>query len=253
MATETPTTWIERVQTQSRRLLDARPSWLFRGNSTRDADDGIEGGTRFFQTLSANLLLRAGDPCRTLLLTSPAPGDGKSTISANLAAHLTRQRTSVLLVDADLRRPVLHRIFQLPNELGFSDVLNGVVEPEKAILETSQGLHILPSGPTPEEPTSLLGSDRIRDLLTHLSQTFGMILFDAPPVFSAADPTLLAPVVDWTLLVLSAGTTTVEEAKRAKEMVEAARGRVLGSVLNNLDARFAPDYYRYTNYYTQST
>lgn len=253
MGAERQTSWIQRVQGHSRRLLDARPPWLFRGNTNHQGEESIERIQESFRTLSANLLIHAREPCRTFLLTSPAPGEGKSTLSANLAVSLTRQRPPVLLIDADLRRPVQHRIFRLSNDRGLSDVLEGGTVPEEAIQQTSGGLHVLPSGPTPEDPASLLGSDRTKNLLHELSRKYPIILFDAPPMFSATDPALLAPLVDWTLLVLRAGTTTSEEARRAKSLLQTAGGKVLGSVLNDLDARFAPAYHKHANYYTQSS
>jgi capsular exopolysaccharide synthesis family protein len=253
MEAETRTSWIRRLQEHTRRLLDARPPWLFRGDTNSQGEESTELIQESFRTLSANLLIHASEPCRTFLLTSPAPGEGKSTLSANLAVSLTRQRPPVLLIDADLRRPVLHKIFHLSNDCGLSDVLKGIAGPDEAIQKTQEGPDVLPSGGKPEEPISLLGSDRTRELIDELTRKYRIILFDAPPMFSATDPALLAPLVDWTLLVLRAGTTTADEARRAKSMLEAANGKVLGSILNNLDARFAPAYHKYANYYAQSS
>jgi protein-tyrosine kinase len=253
MVEESLNTWMLRFQSTVRRLFDARPFWLFGSNPLPEPDDSTESITESFRTLGANLRIHAGDSFRTIMLTSPAPGEGKSMTAANLAAILTRQNPSVLLVDADFRRPVLHRVFQLPGDLGLSDVLKGEVEPDRAIQQTQGGVKLLPSGKTPDEPGLLLGSGRMRELIADLSRKYQIILFDAPPVFSATDAALLAPLVDWTVLVLRSGTTIMEEARRAKVMLETANGKVLGSVLNSLDSEFAPAYHKYANYYTESS
>jgi len=185
------------------------------------------------------------------MLTSPAPGEGKSLTSTNLAVCLARRGFPVLLVDADLRRPVLHKIFQLSNELGLSDILKAGLEPGKAILEAREGLSVLPSGHTPNDPGPLLESDRMRELIDDLKRKYRFVLFDTPPVLSTTDAALLAPLVDGTILVLSSGTTIMAEARQAKTILERANGKVLGSVLNNLDPQFSPGYHKYANYYTR--
>jgi len=253
METENPNSRLERFQTRARRLFDARPSWLFRGDSSGEPADSLALIAESFRTLCANLRIYTAGQYHTLMVTSPAPGEGKSLTVANLAVSLTRRRLSVLLVDADLRRPVLHRIFQLSNDVGLSDVLKGEAEHDNVIRQTQEGLNVLTSGTEPDDPTVLLESGRMREIITDCTRKYQIILFDTPPVLSTPDAVLLTPLVDWTVLVLGAETTLTEEAKRAKVMLETANGKVLGSILNSMNSQLAPGYHKYSNYYTHSS
>ncbi len=192
-----------------------------------------------YRTLRANIALSSLDhPVRSLLLTSAGPDEGKSTTIANLAVAFAQAGSRVILVDCDLRRPSLSKLFGLPNDRGLTTML--VAETESApLLETSVvGLRLLASGPPPPNPSEVLGSQRLERALAALVDQADIVLVDCPPVLTVSDASILSRKVDAVLLVVSAGRTKRDQSSRAKQLLDRSGARVLGAVLNNarLDA-----------------
>jgi non-specific protein-tyrosine kinase len=186
-----------------------------------------------YRTLRTNLLFSSLDrPLHTLLVTSTAPDEGKSTTVANLAVTMAQAEQSVLLVDCDLRRPSLHTLFGRPNEQGLtSSILDTEAPP--AIQETGvPGLRLLTSGPLPPRPADLLGSKRMEALIARLRGAADIVLFDTPPVVAVTDAAVLAPRVDGVLLVLQAGHTRRDRAREARQRLEKVKAHIVGVVLN---------------------
>jgi capsular exopolysaccharide synthesis family protein len=189
-----------------------------------------------YRTLRANLTFAGLDkPIETLVVTSAAPGEGKSLTLANLAVTIAQGERRTLLVDADLRRPGLHEIFGLPNERGLTTMF---VEPEALAdppLQASgvDNLWLLPSGPLPPNPADLLGSQRMDKVIAALRARADIILFDAPPLISVADGVVLGSKVDGVLLVIRSGHTRRDHAQQARELLERAHVRVVGAVLTH--------------------
>jgi non-specific protein-tyrosine kinase len=185
---------------------------------------------------------------RTLILTSPNPEEGKSLIAANLATALAQSGKRVILVDADLRRPVQHKVFELNNQGGLSTVLTDDSVSVDDVLQTvpTENLGILTSGPLPEDPSELLGSKRMLQLIELLQQRADVVIFDSPPVMVVGDATILAPQMDSTLLVIDSGKTRQATAQRCKEALEAVKASLSGVVLNRLATRVGGYYYYYT-------
>lgn len=198
-----------------------------------------------YRTLRTNLSFSSLDkPIRTLVITSPAPDEGKSTTSANLAVTMAQSGKRTILVDCDLRRPTLHKLFELTAEPGLTDFLLAG-EGEPALQETGvPGLQVLTSGPLPPNPADLLGSQKIDQVIATLVEKADIVLFDAPPVIVVTDATVLGAKVDGVLLVIGAGKTRREHAERAKEMLEKANVRIIGAALTNAPKDSAmKDYY----------
>jgi len=187
-----------------------------------------------FRTLRTNLLLRCGEDARTFLLTSAMPGEGKSTIAANLARSLCGMRKRVLLIDADLRRSTAHRFFGISNTRGLADVLKGAATPEQVWQETRQGPIVLTSGPVPADPQTLFQSEFFAQLIHDVRDQFDLVLVDSPPLLAVADTTLMVPHVDGTVLVLRYAHVTETEAVRALERLRAAKDNVIGCVLSKV-------------------
>jgi capsular exopolysaccharide synthesis family protein len=187
-----------------------------------------------YRTLRTNLQFSSLDkPIRTLVVTSPAPDEGKSTTVANLAVTMAQGGRRTILVDCDLRRPSLHELLGLAQEPGLTDLL---LEDDgrPALQETGvEGLQFLSSGPLPPNPADMLGSNKIDQMIALLAEQADVVLFDAPPVIAVADATILGVKVDGVLLVVSAGKTRREHAERAKEMLEKANVRIVGAALTN--------------------
>ena len=190
-----------------------------------------------FRTLRTNIYFSSLDrSIHTLLVTSAAPSEGKSTTLANLAVAMAQGDKKTILVDTDLRRPTLHTIFGLGNESGLISLLidaKGPIEP--ALKDVGvPNLQVLTSGPLPPNPAEVLGSQRMLEVIAALKDRADIVLFDAPPVVAVTDATVLGTRVDGVLLVINAGHTRREHAKRAKEQLEKLNIRVIGAVLNGV-------------------
>lgn len=190
-----------------------------------------------YRTLRTNLSFYSlDDPIHSLVVTSPATGEGKSTTVANLAVTMAQSGRRTILVDCDLRRPSLHTFFDLSSEPGFVNmVLDDDEEPP--LQETGvENLWLLASGTQPPNPADLLGTKKVDQVIETLVQRADIVLFDAPPVVAVTDAAVLGAKADGVLLVVSAGKTRREHAERAKEMLEKARVRVIGVALTNAPA-----------------
>lgn len=206
-----------------------------------------------YRILRTNLQFSALDnPPRTLMTTSPNPGEGKSTTLANLGVVMAQQGQRVILVDTDLRRPTLHRFFGLPNSVGLTTALlqanpvaDGFVQPTRI-----ENLQVLTSGPLPPNPAELIGSERFKALLEDLKQHADVVLLDSPPVLAVTDAAILARQVDGVVMVVEAGGTRRPLATSAKDALEKVGAKVLGVALNRLRPR-GDGYYYYYYYYHQ--
>ena len=187
-----------------------------------------------YRSLRTNLSFFSMDnPIRSLVVTSPAPDDGKSTTVANLAVTIAQGGMKTVLVDCDLRRPALAGLFGLPAEPGVTNVtLSGDID--EALQQTSvENLWLMASGAKPPNPADLLGSKQFSKLLADLIERADIVLFDAPPVIAVTDAAVLGAKVDGVLLVLNAGKSRREHAEQAKQRLEAANVRIIGATLIN--------------------
>ena len=192
-----------------------------------------------FRTLRTNLEFSSLDnPVKTLVVTSASPGEGKSTTLANLAITTAQAEKKVYLVDCDLRRPSLHRLFGMANDVGLTNMIRDEALRDTPPLQETQvpGLWLLPSGPLPPNPSELLGSKRMEEIIAKLKDQADIVLFDAPPGTVVTDAAVLASKVDGVLLVFSAGRTKRDHAQKAKALMEKVNARLVGVVLNNVRA-----------------
>jgi succinoglycan biosynthesis transport protein ExoP len=198
------------------------------------------------------LLSTPGGGLNTLLVTSSQPSEGKTTTAANIAVSLAQTGVNVLLIDGDLRRPQMHKIFHLENDRGLSTLLSkGAAAPEVLMLikrHKASGLHVLSSGPATPSAAELLGSDQMRQLLSFLQTIFTYIIIDSPPVTSFTDGVLLSSMTDGVLFVVQWGKSQREVARRARQVLHEAGARIIGVVLNNVDPKTSADHY-YDRYY----
>ena len=182
----------------------------------------------------------------SIVVTSAGPEEGKSTTVANLAVVFAQQGKKVLLIDADLRKPTIQYTFQVDNKYGLTNILMKQRTLAESIQHTDDDqLYILTCGPIPPNPAEILGSKTMEELLKEANEKFDIVLFDAPPVLAVTDAQILANKCDGTILVVASEKTENEQAIKAKELLESARGKLLGVVLNNKKQRNSDYYYYY--------
>jgi len=175
---------------------------------------------------------------KILACTSALPGEGKSTTIANLAVTFAQQGQKVLLVDTDLRKPILHQMMGVSNRKGLTTLLNKNATIAEVISSTNtNNLYILPSGPIPPNPSELLGSKRMTKVIKGLSAKYDLILFDTPPVLSVTDAQVLGNRCDGVVLVLKMYQTEKKNLIKAKELLDRAQVNVIGVVVNGADAK----------------
>ncbi len=204
-----------------------------------------------YRAMRTNLQFTSLDrPLRSLVVTSPGPGEGKSTTLANLGVVFAQAGSTVVLVDSDLRRPALHKILQMPNREGLTTVLlEGETALDRCLRKTGiPNLRLLTSGPLPPNPSELLGSQRMQHILELLLAEADVILFDSPPTLPVTDATVLGKQVDGVVLITDAARTRRELARRAAEGLGQVGVTLLGAALNRTTARDAGEYYYYYYY-----
>jgi len=194
---------------------------------------------------------------KTLAICSAIPKEGKTTIACNVAVAMARKGLRVVVVDADLRIPQIHEIFSVSNGRGLSSLLKGEIEIENlddALIQTDlETLCVLPSGPVPEGPNTLLESQKMVDLVNTLRARFDVVVFDTPPITSVGDTLTLARIMDTNLLVVAAGLSDRRSVIWAKQMLTSVRGEICGGVLNFVKRRQVSAYYYYYSYYHSSS
>jgi len=188
-----------------------------------------------YRTIRTAIYFGAGSlRARTLLVTSPEPGDGKTTNASNLAIAVAQTGRSVLLLDADFRKPTQHKNLDVKDAVGLSSVLAGIAPLDQAVQHTGvEGLDILPCGSIPENPSEILNSQEFGDLVDRLALKYDHIIFDSPPVNLVTDARILGAVCDGTILVLRSGTSTRKGAEHARNALLSVGSNILGVIVND--------------------
>lgn len=202
-----------------------------------------------FRILRTNLQFSTLDhSLKTLLVTSPSPSEGKSTIVANMGLVMAQTGARVILLDCDLRWGDQHNLFNLPCTTGVSNLLTGRMEISQVIKDTAMpNLKVITCGPLPSNPSELLGSGRMKSLLAELGKIADFVLIDSPPTLMVADSVILSSIVDGCLLVIRSAKTKIEELRQAKDRLDQANARIVGTVLNGVDK--SEGYFNYVSYY----
>jgi tyrosine-protein kinase Etk/Wzc len=247
------------AQSHFRRLLGSGKSARPAVGSPLAGNQTFSIGIEAFRNLRTGLIWSdGGDTLRTLVVTSAAPGEGKTLTAANLAVTLAYDGLRVLLVDCDIRRPRVHSLFQLPRAPGLMELLRASGDPDapppRAIRETPVArLSVLTCGALPVNAANLLSGTRMRVLLGELQEQFDIIVLDTPPVLATADASIVASLTDGVLLVVRAGTTDRNAAQRAYQQLANVGARVVGTVLNDPGGEVAKegDYYYPYDYAAQ--
>ena len=205
-----------------------------------------------FRSLRTNVLFSSPDAkARHVVVTSTIPGEGKTVVASNLALSLAATGHRVLLIDADMRRPKAHTVFNMEQEPGLSNIIAGKVKASDAVKRIDQSnCWFLPAGTSPPNPVELLGSRRFSDFLASLSHHFEWVIIDSPPVMAVADGAVLAHVATGVVFVVGAEMATRGAVKAALEQLDAAKAQYVGAVLNKVEVQRHA--YYYSHYYNRS-
>lgn len=206
--------------------------------------------TEQFNTIRTNIKFSNVDKdYKTLMVTSSNISEGKSTVSANIATTFAKQGLHTLLVDSDLRRPTVNANFGIDNPQGLSNYLSERnFDINSIIYKTSvKNLYVMPSGPIPPNPSELIGSKRMAELIKKLSEQLDLVIFDAPPVLSVTDAQIVSTNVDGTILVVRANRTEKNAVKEAVRLIKQVGGHIIGTILNDVEVK-GGGYYGYYGY-----
>jgi capsular exopolysaccharide synthesis family protein len=203
-----------------------------------------------YQTIHVNLkLLDSTATSKIIAVTSSVPQEGKSTVGANLAVARLQPERRILLIDADMRRPRQHEIWEIPNNVGLSNVLEQTVSCHDAIQNVMPGLDVLTAGTIPDNPVGLIDSGAMEDVLATLSHNYDQIIVDTPPILGIADTRMLGKMVDGFLFVIRPGVAQYGNVTAAKKLMESTGQKVLGIIVNGVESGTEPYGYQYQNYY----
>jgi capsular exopolysaccharide synthesis family protein len=231
--------YIPRIEKADQRLLTAEKA----GGSLLESYRVLRSNVRF---------AAVGEPLNSIMVTSTAPGEGKSMTSCNLAIAMALDGKRVILVDADLRRPTVHEKFGIRNTPGLTNVLVGALPLDKALQDTEiENLQVLASGPIPPNPAELLNSNSMINVQEQLKQRADVVIYDSPPCLSVADAQVMSSTVDGVIYVVQLGSTKKSALRHGHELLRQAQSRVLGIVYNKIqvDNRRSDYYYGYYSYY----
>ena len=184
-------------------------------------------------------------PLKTIVVTSSIPGEGKSTISGNLAITLSQSGARVLLIDCDLRKPSIHKKFRVVNDLGLTDILVDKCSLKDVIKKIDEYLFMITAGTIPPNPSEIVGSNSMEDLIKELSLSFDYIVMDTPPVIPVTDPLLLAAKSDATIIVVRARKTKEKIIRQAYDELIKENSNIIGSILNDSETKTNNSYYDY--------
>lgn len=198
-----------------------------------------------YRNIRTNIEFAAVDKnIHSLMITSANPSEGKTTTTANMAVVFAQQGKKVLLIDADMRKPAMHQMFQVDNIFGLTNVLTHSERLEKCVQKTAvDNLHFLACGPIPPNPAELLGSKSMQELLAQAYSMYDLVIFDLPPILAVTDAQIMANVCDASILVVRSEATEKEAALKAKGLLESAKGKLLGVVLNDREREHGLYYY----------
>jgi capsular exopolysaccharide synthesis family protein len=216
-----------------------------------DTDHAVTNFDEAIRTLRNSILLSDFDRrTKSLLITSAAPGEGKSTMAAHLAVSHAEQGHRTLLIDGDLRRPSLHRRFNVPGSLGLSNVLLAELGWREAVikLEHPPDLHFLPAGSGSRRASDLIGRGLV-EMLDEAALEYDLVILDAPPMLGFAEPLQMATAVDGVVVVARAGETPLTAVRGVIAMLTRLRAKVVGVVLNEVHSETSRYYYYYGNYH----
>ena len=188
---------------------------------------------------------------QVIIVSSAAPGEGKTITTTNLAITMAQSGSRVIILDCDMRRPKVHKIFGISREIGLSNILVGGCKVEEAIVHTQiPNLDVIPCGPIPPNPSEILGSERMANLLDRLRENRTQIIIDSPPITAVTDAVVLAKIADGLVMVISAGETPREIIQNGLRQLQSVNAHVLGAVLNGVEmGRDSTYYYQYYYYY----
>lgn len=200
-----------------------------------------------YRTLRTNILFSSIDEqIRTIMVASAQSGEGKTTTISNLAIAYAQEGKKVLLIDGDLRKPSLHKIFTVSNHTGLTSVLSNQSELQDVITETPiEHLHVITSGPVPPNPSEMLSSRKMKTVLEEMKEIYDVILFDTPPVLAVTDALIVSSLCDGVILVVNSSKVKKDLVKKAKANLEIANTRIFGVVLNNVKLGKENPYYYY--------
>lgn len=216
-------------------------------------DDPTSMISEQFNTIRTNIRFSSVDKdLKSIMFTSSAPSEGKSTVSNNVAVSWAKQDKRVILIDTDLRRPTIHKTFSVKNRTGLSNYLLGNASLEDIVQSTMvEKLFVITSGPMPPNPSELLGSKRITELFKELTDKYDLMILDAPPVNSVTDAQVLATKVDGAILVVPQAIAEKNGVIHAKKALETVHANILGVVMNRMSKDKLSGYYggQYGGYY----
>ncbi|MCR8660652.1 CpsD/CapB family tyrosine-protein kinase [Paenibacillus endoradicis] len=200
-----------------------------------------------YRTLRTNISFTAVDnELKVIMVTSASPGEGKSTTAANIAVTYAQSNYNVIVMELDLRKPTVHKTFNVTNRAGITHVLTNQASLEEVIRSTDiPNIDVISSGPIPPNPSELLGSNQLVKVINGLKQIYDIIIIDTPPLLAVTDAQLVASICDGVILVVDSGQVKRSAAIDAKQKLDRVNAKILGVVLNNVKKKKNDDYYYY--------